>query len=234
VNLVGYFSLLLLSACGAVAQSRPAVELLQPREIQPVITTNAVIASNSSAESLREEGNKFYDADQYELAIKAFSRLLAKKTNDADALWQLGSSYYMKDDMEHAAEAYARYVKLRPEIFEGHLWVGICWSRSEEFEKAEPELREAVRLRPNDPSAHDELGYCLKSLDRYAEAGAEFHRAIKYGGETAYRCTQGGYSYADARDFVNAIPLLERGAALERTNVDTYDWLGWSYFNTGK
>src|SRR4051812_10787488 len=105
---------------GAIAQSNPPVALLQPRGIKPLIATNE-IASNAVTDSLRDEGNKFYDAERFELAIKAFGRLLARNTNDSAAAWQLGSSYYMNGDMEHAAQAYARYVKLRPEMFEGHL-----------------------------------------------------------------------------------------------------------------
>ena len=232
MKLLGYLFALLLWALSAVAQSNSPTQSLQPRSAKPLISTNEISASNTVVDPLRIEGNDYYDAEQYELAIKAFSRLLAKNTNDSAAAWQLASSYYMNDDMEQAAQAYARYVKLRPEVFEGHLWLGICLSRSEEFEKAEPELREAVRLRRKDASAHEELAYCLKSLRRYTEAGVEFERAIKYGGETAYRCSEGGYSYAKANDFAAAVSLLERGATLGKTNVYTYDWLGWSYYHT--
>jgi membrane protease YdiL (CAAX protease family)/tetratricopeptide (TPR) repeat protein len=231
VRFLGYLCVIVACAIGAMAQSNDSVRFLQPRGVTPLSDNEDEKEWKSEVSTLEREATEYYDAGQFDLAIKAASELLAKNTNDTHAVWRLGSSYYMLNDFEHAAEAYGRFAKLRPRSSYGHLWEGICLSRQKKFDEAEAALREATRLNPKDPIAHEELGYCLKSLNHYAEAGTEFERAIDYGGYTGYRCIEGGYSFAKAKDFATAVPLLNEGVMLEKTNIYAWDWLGWSYYN---
>jgi outer membrane protein OmpA-like peptidoglycan-associated protein len=91
---------------------------------------NDVFAQSSKAVALYEQGKKAYDDDEYDEAISAFKKAIAKEENYTDAVYYLGLSYYYDNQYEQAVETFSKL-----ESIDAAYWAWYLYARAYSYEK---------------------------------------------------------------------------------------------------
>lgn len=64
--------------------------------------------------ALFQEGNKFYEAKEYDKAIDSYSKILDQNIESADLYFNLGNAYFKNGDLGHAILNYLKAKRLAP------------------------------------------------------------------------------------------------------------------------
>ena len=88
-------------------------ELLQIERLE-----EKAVTKGATAENWKELGNKYFDTDQPELAIKAYGHALTLQPDDTDTLNDQGAMYRQTGDFKHALENFEKAFSLDPHNLE--------------------------------------------------------------------------------------------------------------------
>jgi len=69
---------------------------------------------SAQPQNFMEQGNQFYQKQQYEKAIQAYDKVLNEGYESADLYYNLGNAYYRKGNLGYAILNYERALKLSP------------------------------------------------------------------------------------------------------------------------
>jgi len=98
--------------------------------------------------------NLYFDADQYDEAIKWYGEALALTPNDANLSTDLGVCYYYTNQPDKALEQFNRSLKLEPKHIKTLLNVGIVKAfGKQDLQGASEAWQEVLKIAPNSPEA---------------------------------------------------------------------------------
>ena len=86
--------------------------MLRKKLLMLLLLVPAVIAAQPR--SFMEQGNNFYQQQQYEKAIQAYSKVLNEGYESTELYYNLGNAYYRKGNLGYAILNYERALKLSP------------------------------------------------------------------------------------------------------------------------
>lgn len=96
-------------------------------------------------------------------------------------------------------------------------------------------LQEAVALAPDVPLYHNALGAVYLDLKRQPEALDELKRAVDLDGTYGAALHNLGVAYAEGGKWEEAVRTYKKALALPAYgNIDTYNNLGWAYYNLNR
>jgi tetratricopeptide (TPR) repeat protein len=98
--------------------------------------------------------NLYFDADQYDEAIKWYGEALALTPNDVNLSTDLGVCYYYTNQPDKALEQFNRSLKLEPKHIKTLLNVGIVKAfGKQDLQGASEAWQQVLKIAPNSPEA---------------------------------------------------------------------------------
>jgi tetratricopeptide (TPR) repeat protein len=126
-----------------------------------------------------KEGMVFLAAEQYDDAINAFKKSLAKETQNALAYEGLGQAHYRKKAYTEAKDNFLKALALDPSLWKAYTFLGMIYDRERKFDLAVREYAAAISQRPNDGLLYNNLGVSYLLAGRYREAVRSFQKALE-------------------------------------------------------
>jgi tetratricopeptide (TPR) repeat protein len=138
------------SAPAQSAQGDTAPPKLDEARVQSLTT---VLSSDpNNADAAIQLANTYFDAEQYDNAIKWYEQGLKLKPNDADASTDLGVSYYYTKRTDDALKQFDHSLQLNPNHTKTLLNKGIVLAfGKQDLPGAEQAWKKVVQLAPNSP-----------------------------------------------------------------------------------
>jgi len=125
---------------------------------------------------LKEEGNKFFSAGDFEKAIDAWSRAITLD-GDNHVLWSNRSAAYASvKDWSKALNDAKKTVELKPDWAKGYGRLGAALHGMNRFPEAEKAYEDGLKLEPNNAALK-------KGLDEVERAGANQGLSGLFGGD---------------------------------------------------
>jgi tetratricopeptide (TPR) repeat protein len=102
--------------------------------VQKVVQEQQVAASKASAGQPREltthewlaQGDKHFEAKEYDEAIQCFTEAIRLKPENAEAYFNRGNVYKDKNDLDQAIKDYNEAIRLKPDYYAAHFNRGYC------------------------------------------------------------------------------------------------------------
>jgi len=168
-------------------------------------------------------------------------------SNDAKfALLEMGKTQYKAKDYPTAVSTLTRRIALDPNSDEAYYYRGLCHKELKQFPEALADLRQAATIAPTKGERHFWLAVTLMQAypgcptncgaDSTAAALDEFKAMVAVdstskNAATAYQ--QIGFDHLKKKDWLGAIPYLEKSIAIDPTNKQSLIWCGQAYQNAG-
>ena len=108
------------------------------------------------------EGQAFLDNEQFNLAIKFFSRILETQPTNIEALNGIAKAKRLSGDSMSALKSYQKSISINPNQPDTWISVGNIQYNQKFFQEAEFSYQNAVKLDPKNPLAHNNLAIVLK------------------------------------------------------------------------
>ena len=143
------------------------------------------------------EGNKFYEAGDFDKAIAEYTKAIGLKQDYADAYAWRGNAYRKKWDLTRAIDDYTRALNFKNNYPEVYNYRGFLYSQRGDYERAISDYTQAIRQNTN-----------------YTDA--LFNRAFAYGKKEDYEKAIDDYTRVLSLENANAAAYLERGRAWDR------------------
>jgi tetratricopeptide (TPR) repeat protein len=190
-----------------------------------------------SAGARHMAGKSYFMLGQFPKSVAELEAALKLSPGDYDVEYTLGLAHLKQHELAPAKQIYDRMLARlgdRPQL---HIIFGRAYRETGFLPEAIEEFKRAVALDPHFPRAHYYLGltYLLKDgASRLDDAAAEFKVELSANPGEFFANYYLGVVLVIQRKFDEAIPLLEKAAALEPNNPDPYFHLGQAYQSVEK
>jgi tetratricopeptide (TPR) repeat protein len=168
----------------------------------------SMIATDSTTWSAKfamlEMGKMYYRQKNYPAAVAAFNRRIALDPNTDEAYYYLGLSEKEQKHTSESVAALRQAANLAPEKYDRRFWLGMVYAEADSVPAAKRELSKAVEL--DSAGTNKNTGFALRQLGYYALLAKEYGEAIR---------------------------LLERAVTIIPQDVQTWIWLGQGHHNSG-
>jgi tetratricopeptide (TPR) repeat protein len=181
-------------------------------------------------------GDRYFDAEQYEQAAKAYEQAIKiNPIDDSIDYYNLGITYDYLDRSEDAIKAYKKAIEIDPDDADIHHCLGLVYEQLHRFDEAISSILKAVQLEPSDSQMWQDLGDAYASSGRYEEAIRVYQAASQTDPEWAWPHFSLAWTYHhDLQKYEEAAKewkwLIER-----KPNIaGSYLLLGCSYEKAGE
>ncbi len=185
------------------------------------------------AESFYSQGLGLLSRDDYSRAVGLFEKAVGIDPNYAEAWYQVGYCYGMLERHKEALEASQNAAKLRPRWSETYVNIGASNYALKNFEDAARAYGQAAKLNPYKAEIQYSLGLSLNKLGRTDEEILAYKRAVSLKPDFANAFELLGLAYFKRKDFSQSISAFEQ-LKTYKPDAKTYNYLGESYFESGK
>lgn len=133
--------------------------------LQWVVLSSILLPFGGSAHRRTEEGNRQYEGEQYDDALRSYTEAQVEAPQSAELYYNIGNVLYRQGDHEGAAEAYARSLLMAPPELEGAAAYNLGNARyeTEAFQDAIKAFERALRVDPSDQDAKRNLELALRA-----------------------------------------------------------------------
>jgi TolB-like protein/Tfp pilus assembly protein PilF len=152
----------------------------------------------------------------------------------ADAWASAGLIQVQGDHRDRAEEMFRRAIELNPSHAMARKWYGALLAGQARFEESVTQLEQAARLDPLSANVQQNLGSALEAQGRFRDAASQYRKAIEID-----PLMPGPYLFlamlmADKMNqYAAAVPLAEKGVALDPDNPVSTLMLAWLYWTLG-
>lgn len=150
------------------------------------------------------------------------------------ALIEMAKLRFRQKDYAGTVGLLQRRIALDPNSDEAYYYMGLSLNEMKQLPDAAVALRQACGLAPNKADRWFRLGLVLASMDSVDASNEALTRATEIDStsrDAAVSFRQLGYRALLAKDWGNAVNLLERSAAINANDVQTLVWLAQGYAN---
>jgi serine protease Do len=187
----------------------------------------------AAAESYYSQGLGILSRDDYSRAAILFEKAVGIDLNYAEAWYQLGYCYGMLERHKEALEASKKAAQLRPRWSEIYVNMGASNYALKNYEDAANAYKQATRLNPYKAEIQYSLGLSLNKLGRTDEEILAYKRAVSLKPDYANAFELLGIAYFKRKDYSQSIAAFEQ-LKTYKPDAKTYNFLGESYFESGK
>lgn len=141
-----------------------------------------------------------------------------------------------RNEFDKALPLLEAIIKENPQESEAwRVMAQIHWNHQHEPEKAYNELIEALRCDPQNIWALVLMGNLLtKEKNDIEHAKQYYDKVLEYHPDNAIALNNIGATYMERKDYIGALPFLEKAMALEDSYANSYYGLGLCYYKLGK
>ncbi len=187
----------------------------------------------AAAESFYSQGLGILSRDDYPRAVILFEKAVGIDSNYAEAWYQVGYCYGMLERHKEALEASQKAATLRPRWSETYVNIGASNFALKNYEDAARAYSQATRLNPYKAEIQYSLGLSLNKLGRTDEEILAYKRAVSLKPDFASAFELLGVAYFKRKDYSQSITAFEQ-LKTYKPDAKTYNYLGESYFESGK
>ncbi len=134
--------------------------------------------SPPTQESLRRQGNVFFDQQNWDLARDYYEKAIELDPTDIAPRNNLGTVYEAQGRYEEAIAAYNKAIELDPTSNYPHHNLGVVYLAQGRYEEAIAAYNKAIELDPTDADPNVNLGVVYQTQGRYEEAIAAYKKAL--------------------------------------------------------
>jgi tetratricopeptide (TPR) repeat protein len=177
-------------------------------------------------------GKSYFMLGDLGKAISELEEAARLKPDDVDVVYTLGIAYLRNRQFVEAKQLYASMTKQLGERPQLHVVIGRAYRQSGLLAEAAEEFKKAIALDARFPRAHYYLGmtYLLdEGQSRVGDALNEFKIEVAENPDEFLGNYYLGVIYIFQRQWGLAITVLEKAAAIEAKNPDSYFQLGQAY-----
>lgn len=161
------------------------------------------------------EGMKYFESGELELAAAAFKKAAEKSPQSIEANYNLAVCYLRLQKTAEAIDILEKILNSRNDIPEIYIALGEAYFNRAETEKAISSFRRAQELQPDNYRIFYDLGIIYYKNDQLEAALSSFDQAIRLNPEFASAYYQLGLVFIKRGDFPRAIEALEKFLRLE-------------------
>ncbi|HLZ55678.1 MAG TPA: serine/threonine-protein kinase [Ktedonosporobacter sp.] len=205
----------------------PAPSIKQPGN-------NPAIRNQPHHERLLDEGNKLYQAQRYEEAIRIYGQLIFQEPRNIDAYYQRGSAYYQIKLFQLAISDFEQVIALHPRHANAYYAKGLAYYNLEWYQRALNDFDWAIELHPGDAEIYRRRGSTNYRLERYQQAISDFDVALTLQPQHGETYLKRGRAYLKLKQYPKAISDFDRALALDSGNAGAYHFRGIAYEQIGQ
>ena len=128
----------------------------------------ALVPFGGKAHHQTEKGNRAYEGEEYEEALRAYTEAQIEMPEAAELHYDIGNVFYRQEDFERATEAYTRSLlsasdSLVPQVAYN---LGNALYREGRFQESVDAYRRSLEARPEDPDAKHNLELARRALEQ--------------------------------------------------------------------
>ncbi len=158
--------------------------------------------------------------------------------NGKFALNELGKMKFRDKDYPAAVGYFTRRIALDPNNDEAYYYIGLSDKEMKQYPQALDALRQAAALADGKADRHFWLGLLYAQVDSVPQAQRELSRAsdldsLGTNKNTGVAQRQLGYYKLLAKEYAEAIRMLERAVQINPQDAQAWVWLGQGYQNSG-
>jgi len=185
-----------------------------------------------------ERGLSFLKSQQYEEAIKAFSRAIEINPDCVEAYNNRGIAWCQKGDYDRATANYTKALEINPRCAEVYSNLGAIWFYKGDYDRATANNAMALEINPRCTEAYNNQGAVWFYKGDYERAIANYTRALEINPHCAEACGQLAWILATCpnhryRNGSRAVALAKKTIALN-PKADVLDTLDAAYAEAGQ
>lgn len=226
------------TSCGIQKAENVPVNENQTANVEPnanVAETNVNVApaepeevpAFTDAGEALSAGNKYFDANENEMAIDAYRQAIKLNPDLAEAHFRLGVAYALEESLEDPNERLEAEPTPTPKkVRKGKKTEIVANTRSEKsFENSVKAYQKYLKKNPKDDLAHYNLGRAYNKLNKDPEALKALQQAVKLKPEDSEYHTQLGEILIKLAQYDEAVRELKKAVKLDETNLQAEDLL---------
>ena len=168
------------------------------------------------------EGDRYYDLEQYEEAVKSYTEAIQLQANNSMFYNSRGCSYDNLGEYNKAISDYNVAIAIGPLNAVFYYNRGHSYDKLEEYDKAISDYTRAIELSPNNATAYNNRGSIYIVLGRTDEAISDFYKAIELNSKFANPYKHLGNIYKEQSDYTRSIEFLSKAIELNLEYKDAY------------
>ena len=159
---------------------------------------------------------------EYEKAIKHYTKAIALKPDLAIAYNNRGITYEQKGDVDAAIRDYTKAIELNPQSTNGYNNRGITYGQKGDVDAAIRDYTKAIELNPQYTNAYYNRGVTYGQKGDVDAAIQDFNKAIELNPELTQAYNNRGVAYMDKGEFTPAIQDFSKAIDLNPQFTRTY------------
>ena len=181
---------------------------------------------STTAETHHNNGNKYYEQGQYQLAIEEHNQAIALDPNYIDAYINRGLAYSQLGDYNQAIADYSKAIELNSSYTDAYNNRGVAYYNLQQYTNAIADYNKVIELNPNDNLTYNNRGLAYASLQMFYDAVIDYSKAIELNPDYADTYNNRGVAYYNLGEYQKAIADYEQTLKLKpnhplaRTNLE--------------
>jgi tetratricopeptide (TPR) repeat protein len=178
-----------------------------------------------------EEGNKFYDEQNYEKALDCFQKAIELNPQYAEAYKRIGNIYFALQDYEKVIKYNKKAIKYKPDYIDAYFNAGLACHYKQDYNNVIKYFKKVIELDPNETEAYNYIGVAY--IQKYEDdiAIEYFKKGIEQNPNDAYAYFSIGLVYNNKND-AKTIEYLQKAIKLNPKHIDSHFYLGIAYQKT--
>lgn len=179
-------------------------------------------SNQMTAWDYRRQGNRYYELNQYENAIKCYTNAINTQPNNAQFYYDRGASYIKLEEYTKAVDDYTKSIELNERFSGAYNNRGYTYNILNEYSKAIADYNRAIELDPNHAETYSNRGYTYYNLGEYSNAIADYDKAIELKPKYANPYKHQGVLWKKKEDFTKALYFLTKAIELDPKYKEAY------------
>jgi tetratricopeptide (TPR) repeat protein len=125
-----------------------------------------------------DRGNSYFNNEEYDNAIKAYSQAISIYAEFFDAYHNRGLAYYKKGKYEEAISDFSRVIGKNPQSVQDYNSRALAYLKTGQFTYAVDDYSKVISMSPNSAEAYHNRGIAYANSGKYDEAIDDYNKVI--------------------------------------------------------
>jgi tetratricopeptide (TPR) repeat protein len=204
--------------------------------VSPVTESTSALPDMAAVDTLFEKGLEYYEANEYDQALKAFNDILALEPQSARALDARGTVYTSLGNFDQAIDDYDEAIKADPLYPPPYYNRGRLYGLQKKYDAAIVDLQKSIDLAPLffGYRANGNIGLIYHQQGNYEKALEAFTAAISANDSKADSYYLRGETYTSMENYEAAISDYQAAISRFPNYYQAYQSEGYAYYKTGQ
>ncbi|MDB1931949.1 tetratricopeptide repeat protein [Clostridium tertium] len=178
-----------------------------------------------------DEGMEHYEKNEYDEAIKCFTKAIELEIDSAKGYYNRGRSYHKKKEYNKSIEDYTKVLELNPNSAKAYYNRGLAYQNKQEYDKAIENYTKAIELEEDFALAYNNRGVAYNYKQEYDKSIVDCTKAIELKADDATAYNNRGGAYNCKREYDKAISDFTKAVELKSDYATAYYNRGLVYQN---